>query len=138
MLSERSIDLRNNEIRLHAFITRIALLGSSKQERKNSVSTFLFLNDDKKKDLFGDLSRIQREKLITGLKNYIRKDEEIGLLNSTSLPVYKMLNVQATFQKDKSIMNVSAYADVIAMDILFQYLQTYGHQRPISFTGTAV
>ena len=48
--------------------------------------------------------------------------DEIGLLESTSLPVYKMLNVQAAFAKGQSIVNVSEYADVIAVDILFQYL----------------
>jgi conjugative transfer pilus assembly protein TraH len=48
--------------------------------------------------------------------------EEIGLLESTSLPVYKMLNVQAAFTKGQSIVDVSEYADVIATDILFQYL----------------
>lgn len=49
--------------------------------------------------------------------------EEIGLLQSTSLPVYKMLNVQAAFAKDKQILDVSSDADAIATDILFQYLE---------------
>lgn len=48
--------------------------------------------------------------------------EEIGLLNATRLPVYKMLNVQAAFAGDKSVLDISDYADVIATDILFQYL----------------
>lgn len=49
--------------------------------------------------------------------------EEIGLLNSTSIPVYKMLNVESAFEKDKTILDVSSYADAIATDILFQYLE---------------
>jgi conjugative transfer pilus assembly protein TraH len=49
-------------------------------------------------------------------------DAEIGLLNATRLPLYKMLNVQAAFAGDKSILDVEDYADVIATDILFQYL----------------
>ncbi len=48
--------------------------------------------------------------------------DEIGFLNSTSLPVYKLLNVQSAFDKSSSIVDVSAYADVISVDILFQYL----------------
>jgi conjugative transfer pilus assembly protein TraH len=48
--------------------------------------------------------------------------EEIGLLNATRLPVYKMLNVQAAFMGGKSVLDVMDYADVIATDILFQYL----------------
>lgn len=47
---------------------------------------------------------------------------EIGLLQSTRIPVYKMLNVQSAFYQDKSILDVSEYSDVIATDILIQYL----------------
>jgi len=50
-------------------------------------------------------------------------DAEIGLLNATRLPVYKMLNVQAAFVGAKSILDVGDYAEVIATDILFQYLE---------------
>lgn len=49
--------------------------------------------------------------------------EEIGLLQSTSLPIYKMLNVQTAFAKDKQIIDVTSYSDAIATDILFQYLE---------------
>jgi conjugative transfer pilus assembly protein TraH len=48
---------------------------------------------------------------------------EVGLLNATRLPVYKMLNVQAAFIGAKSVLDVVDYADVIATDILFQYLE---------------
>lgn len=47
---------------------------------------------------------------------------EIGLLNATRLPVYKMLNVQAAFSGSQSVLDIQDYADVIATDILFQYL----------------
>ncbi|HEX4045772.1 MAG TPA: conjugal transfer protein TraH [Gammaproteobacteria bacterium] len=50
-------------------------------------------------------------------------NEQIGLLQATSLPVYKMLNVQSAFSKDKNIIDVASYAEMIAMDILFQYLE---------------
>jgi conjugative transfer pilus assembly protein TraH len=50
-------------------------------------------------------------------------DTEVGLLNATRLPVYKMLNVQAAFVGAKSVLDVIDYADVIATDILFQYLE---------------
>ncbi|SRR5579883_348102 len=49
--------------------------------------------------------------------------EEIGLLQATSLPVYKMLNVQVAYAKDKDALDISGYADIIATDIIFQYLQ---------------
>lgn len=65
--------------------------------------------------------------ILTNITNKIYEDkplneEEIGLLQSTSLPIYKMLNVTAAFQKDKAVIDVTGYADVIATDILFQYL----------------
>lgn len=47
---------------------------------------------------------------------------EIGLLQATRLPVYKMLNVQNALVGNKEIVNVVSYADIIALDILFQYL----------------
>jgi conjugative transfer pilus assembly protein TraH len=47
---------------------------------------------------------------------------EKGLLNSTRLPIYKILNVQSAFYGSSSILNVEDYADVIALDILSQYL----------------
>jgi conjugative transfer pilus assembly protein TraH len=49
--------------------------------------------------------------------------EQIGLLEATSLPVYKMLNVQVAYAKDKDTLDISSYADIIATDIIFQYLQ---------------
>ena len=49
-------------------------------------------------------------------------NEEIGLLQATSLPVYKMLSVQAAYMKDGNLPDIEQYADVIAADILYQYL----------------
>lgn len=48
--------------------------------------------------------------------------QEIGLLQATRLPIYKMLNVQNAFMGDKNILDIVSYADIIATDILFQYL----------------
>lgn len=50
-------------------------------------------------------------------------DQEIGLLQSTPLPIYKMLNVQVAYNKLNSPIDVGGYADIIASDILFQYLE---------------
>jgi conjugative transfer pilus assembly protein TraH len=50
-------------------------------------------------------------------------DQEKGFINATRIPIYKILNVQAAYQKDPNILDVESYADVIATDILFQYLQ---------------
>ena len=47
---------------------------------------------------------------------------EIGLMESTTLPIQKMLNVQMAFYKDEKILDITSYSDVISIDILFQYL----------------
>lgn len=71
-------------------------------------------------------SRIK--KLLDDMVNKVIDDqpltkEEIGLLQATSLPVYKMLNVQVAYAKDKDTLDISGYSDIIATDIIFQYLQ---------------
>lgn len=50
-------------------------------------------------------------------------EKEQGLIQATRIPIYKILNIQAAFQKDSNILDIESYADVIATDILFQYLQ---------------
>jgi conjugative transfer pilus assembly protein TraH len=47
---------------------------------------------------------------------------EIGLMEATTLPIQKMLNVQMAFYKDGTVLDISSYSDIIAIDILFQYL----------------
>jgi len=49
---------------------------------------------------------------------------ERAFLESTALPIYKMLNVHSAFSRGVSLMLPSEYAEVIAMDILYRYLDT--------------
>jgi len=49
--------------------------------------------------------------------------QEIGLLESTSLPIYKMLNVQVAFGGGKDALHIPAYSEAVAADILYQYLE---------------
>lgn len=71
--------------------------------------------------------RSQVSHLLSDMVDKIHQDkpltrEEIGLLNATRLPIYKMLNVQTAFAGDSTVSDIQNYADVIATDILFQYL----------------
>jgi len=80
----------------------------------------IVISEDKAfKSRVAKLLRSMAQKIIddTALSN-----EEIALLQSTSLPVYKMLNVQAAYLKDGNLPDVEQYSDVIAADILYQYL----------------
>jgi len=92
------------------------------------------LNPTKQNITINEKNSIQ-EQVHTMLENMVNKiysderlsKQEIGLLQSTSLPVYKMLNVQAAYMNDRSIIDVAGYAGIIATDILFQYLKESLH-----------
>ena len=60
------------------------------------------------------ITKIQTDEKLT--------DQEIGLLQATRLPVYKMLNVNVAYARNSTVLDVTDYADVIAADILYQYL----------------
>jgi conjugative transfer pilus assembly protein TraH len=49
-------------------------------------------------------------------------DEEIGFLESTRLPIYKMLTVDVAYSQGGSVLNIADYSEVIAADIVYQYL----------------
>lgn len=83
---------------------------------------------DKTITLGGDKSFIGR---VTGILRKMEQkveddepltDEEKQFLESTALPVYKMLNVHSAFGRGVSLMFPSEYAEVIAMDILYRYV----------------
>ncbi|MDA0967639.1 MAG: conjugal transfer protein TraH [Proteobacteria bacterium] len=48
--------------------------------------------------------------------------EERSLLNMTSIPIYKALNVSAAYSGSAAIFELNAYSEIIATDLLFQYL----------------
>ncbi|MBA4118831.1 MAG: hypothetical protein C0514_08075 [Candidatus Puniceispirillum sp.] len=47
---------------------------------------------------------------------------EIAFLNSTSLPIYKILNVSTAYQRGRAPIDIRDYAKTIAYDLLSQYL----------------
>lgn len=49
--------------------------------------------------------------------------DEKNILEMTSLPIYKILNVMVAYNGTKSPYDIGSYADIIASDILFQYLE---------------
>lgn len=48
--------------------------------------------------------------------------EEKDFLNSTRLPVYKMLNVITAYRKGCAPLDIHQYAELIALDILYKYV----------------
>lgn len=48
--------------------------------------------------------------------------EEQDFLNSTRLPVYKMLNVVTAFRKGYAPVDIHQYGELIALDILYKYI----------------
>ncbi len=49
-------------------------------------------------------------------------EEEKAFLNSTRLPVYKMLNVMTAYRRGECPLDVHHYAELIAFDILYKYI----------------
>lgn len=48
--------------------------------------------------------------------------EEQGFLNATKLPIYKILNVLTAFRRGGAPVNIHEYDDMIALDIIHQYI----------------
>jgi len=77
-----------------------------------------------KENAFGNRIKLLLEDMVNKIiVDEALTPEEIGLLQSTGLPIYKMLNVQAAFAKDKNILDIASYSEIVATDILFQYLE---------------
>lgn len=49
-------------------------------------------------------------------------ESEKGFLNATRLPVYKMLNVLTAYRGGAAPLNIHQYGDLIALDVLYQYV----------------
>lgn len=50
-------------------------------------------------------------------------DEEKTLLNKTRLPLLRILNVMSAYRQGAAPISLSEYADVVAIDIICQYIQ---------------
>ena len=65
--------------------------------------------------------------VLLSIQNKIYEDNplspsEIAFLNSTRLPFYKILNVATAYRRGGSPIDILDYAELGAIDILFQYL----------------
>lgn len=65
--------------------------------------------------------------ILISIQNKIYEDkpldkQEIDFLGSTRLPFYKIINVASAYRRDQSPVQVIDYAELGAVDILFQYL----------------
>ncbi len=64
---------------------------------------------------------------LQSLVNKIYNDEELSsaekdFLNSTRLPIYKMLNVITAYRKGAAPLDIHQYGDLIALDVLYKYV----------------
>ncbi|MBW8308889.1 MAG: conjugal transfer protein TraH [Candidatus Paracaedibacteraceae bacterium] len=70
---------------------------------------------------------IRTQNILESLVNKIYDDvaptpEEQDFLNSTRLPVYKMLNVVTAFRKGYAPVDIHQYGELIALDVLYKYI----------------
>lgn len=66
--------------------------------------------------------------LLESIQQKIRLDQElepgeIGFLNATQLPFYKMINVMTAYKQGEAPLDIGDYAALGAIDILFHYLR---------------
>lgn len=100
-------------------------------------ATPLYVCKDEEKCLFPELSKTNlsdqhalQKRVHAILESLVQKiyedgeptEEEKGFLNSTRLPVFKMLNVLTAFRKGYAPLDIHQYADLIALDILYKYI----------------
>ena len=48
--------------------------------------------------------------------------EEMSLVNATTLPVYKIINVTTAYQKGRAPISIGEYAEIIAFDVVYKYI----------------
>ena len=65
--------------------------------------------------------------MIEEIAKKIKDDEalteaQLSLLNSTTIPLYKMLNVHAAYSGASDLFEIPAYAEIVALDLLYVYL----------------
>lgn len=70
----------------------------------------------------------QVHQMIVGLINAVQSDSGItdqqkGFVNATSIPVMKYITVASSLKMGQGLVDINQYADVIAEDILAQYLK---------------
>ncbi len=67
--------------------------------------------------LEGLVAKIQADR--GGLK---AEPYEMALVNATTLPVYKIINVTTAYQKGRAPISIGEYAEIIAFDVVYKYI----------------
>lgn len=52
----------------------------------------------------------------------IQTPAEISLINATSLPLYKFINVTTAYQKGRAPISIGEYSEIIALDVVITYV----------------
>lgn len=97
--------------------------GSDKDKCLNPTQTTTKL--DVKSALHGKITDI-----LEGMSDKIQRDEgdeksnpaEKSLINATSLPLYKFINVTTAYQKGKAPIKLAEYGEIIAFDVVVTYV----------------
>lgn len=77
---------------------------------------------DKMKGLVSQVSTLLSEMYSHILSDTPITEEEKGLLQSTNIPIYKMLTVEAAYTGGSTVLDLNSYSEIIAASILNQYL----------------
>lgn len=67
--------------------------------------------------LEGLVSKIQADR-----GDQVATEAEMSLVNATTLPVYKIINVTTAYQKGRAPISIGEYAEIIAFDVVYKYI----------------
>lgn len=68
--------------------------------------------------------------ILEAIVSKIQKDDganeaspaEMALINATTLPIYKIINVTTAYQKGRAPISIGEYTEIIAFDVVFKYI----------------
>ena len=107
--------MRGGKITYFACDTRDKCLNPTEQEIVLVEHEALYAKIQK---ILEDLiSKIQRD---TGEEE--ATEAEMKLINATTLPVYKIINVTTAYQKGRAPISIGEYAEIIAFDVVYKYV----------------
>jgi conjugative transfer pilus assembly protein TraH len=117
----RAIDQSFIKALLHGGTIDIYHCGADEKCLNPTLSTHeqISMNDQ---SLVGRVEKILQEIVIKIYNDTALDPPEIKFLNSTTLPVYKILNVLTAFKKGHAPLEITSYSELIALDMLNHFL----------------
>lgn len=141
-IKDRQVPKNYPSLAIKRELIQMLVLGqASRKNQKGSAASEIYTCDDKQEDkcLYPkkisfvmkqeDSLSYKIEQILTELSKKVIADEEplpqeIGLVESTDIPIMKIIAIEAAYKRGAAPISVLEYTDAISYDILLKYLQT--------------